>query len=169
MAGASTHFVFLYGTLKTTEPNHHVLFRRDPEGVTFVGEGQTVDLYPLIVTTPFNIPFLLDQEHTGKKILGEIYEINETTLELLDEFEGVPDFYDRKKVKVQLRADAKGQPISDNPKHLDVWLYCLPRFKRSLLDLPHLSNYRGDGVLAPKYNTYQPEIDGRLDMYLKDV
>ena len=66
MTAAVTHLAFMYGTLKTTEANHKVLFSRDPAGVTFVGEGQTVDLYPLVVTTPFNIPFLLHKENAGK-------------------------------------------------------------------------------------------------------
>ena len=66
MAGAATHLVFMYGTLKATEANHKVLFSRDPSGVSFKGEGQTLDLYPLVVTTPFNIPFLLQKENTGK-------------------------------------------------------------------------------------------------------
>ncbi|GFR79994.1 gamma-glutamylaminecyclotransferase [Elysia marginata] len=169
MTAEVTHLAFMYGTLKTTEANHKVLFSRDPAGVTFIGEGQTVDLYPLVVTTPFNIPFLLHQENAGKKIHGEIYQISETTLRLLDEFEGHPDFYERRKVKAELLTDADGHHLRDGPKVLDVWLYCLPRFKKDLLDLPYLSTYRGDGVVAPKYKTYTPDIDGRLDKYLHEL
>ncbi|KAK3761465.1 hypothetical protein RRG08_045692 [Elysia crispata] len=169
MTAAVTHLAFMYGTLKTTEANHKVLFSRDPAGVTFVGEGQTVDLYPLVVTTPFNIPFLLHKENAGKKIQGEIYQVSEATLRLLDEFEGHPDFYERRKVKAELLTDAALEPLGEGAKPVDVWLYCLPRFKKSLLDLPYLSIYRGDGVVAPEYKTYQPDVDGRLDKYLHEL
>lgn len=168
MAAEGTHLAFMYGTLKTTEANHKVLFSKDPEGVTYLGEGQTVDLYPLVVTTPFNIPFLLHKENSGKRIHGEIYQISEKTLSLLDEFEGHPNFYERRKVKAEFKTDAEGHSLGNDSKIVDVWLYCLPRFKKSLLDLPYLSTYRGDGVVAPEYKTYIPDVDGRLDKYLHE-
>ncbi|RUS90326.1 hypothetical protein EGW08_001924 [Elysia chlorotica] len=238
MAAAGPTLTFMYGTLKRTEANHQVLYSRDPAGVTFLGEGRTVDLFPLVVTTPFNIPFLLHKENTGKVSYsgggrrgaelgpvpasgdhalqhpvpvaqGEHWEgelshrggwveegrsldlyplvvttpfnipfllhkentgkVSKATLELLDEFEGHPDFYERRKVKAELLTDASGRCVEKSAKQVDVWLYCLPRFKESLLDLPHLSTYRGDGVVAPEYKTYQPDVDGRLDKYLHEL
>ncbi|GFO19757.1 gamma-glutamylaminecyclotransferase [Plakobranchus ocellatus] len=165
----TTHLAFMYGTLKSTEANHRVLFDKDPAGVAFVGQGQTAELFPLVVTTPFNIPFLLYKEETGKQVQGEIYQISERTLNLLDDFEGHPDFYERRKVKAELLTDSEGRPLDDSPKLVDVWLYGLPRFKKSLLELPYLPTYKGDGVVAPKYKVYSPDIDGPLDKYLHEV
>ena len=56
---------FTYGTLKRGEPNHHVL----NHNVTFVGEGWTAKSYPLVVISPFFVPFLLDKDsQPGAKV-----------------------------------------------------------------------------------------------------
>lgn len=53
------HKVFVYGTLKRGEPNHQ-WFSKDQGGYfKFLGEAQTVEKYPLIIGTKYNIPFLL--------------------------------------------------------------------------------------------------------------
>ena len=50
--------VFVYGTLKTGEPNHHWL--KDARGrSSFLGPGLTLDTWPLVVVTEYNIPMLL--------------------------------------------------------------------------------------------------------------
>ena len=50
-----------YGTLKKDFPNSYCL-----ADVKFVGEAQTVDKYPLIVASRFNIPYLLGAKLTEK-------------------------------------------------------------------------------------------------------
>lgn len=56
-AGLDT-LVFVYGTLKTGEPNHHWL--TDAQGrSSFLGPGLTLDTWPLVVVTKYNIPMLL--------------------------------------------------------------------------------------------------------------
>ena len=65
---AVKHLVFVYGTLKRGEPNHHVLV--DPtsnteNGPVFIGEGRTVLSFPLIIASNYNIPFILDAPGTG--------------------------------------------------------------------------------------------------------
>lgn len=59
-------FVFVYGTLKTDEPNHHWLTDTGNGSATFVGTGVMQNKYPLIIASRYNIPFLLDQLGTGK-------------------------------------------------------------------------------------------------------
>ena len=50
--------VFVYGTLKIGEPNHHWL--TDARGrSSFLGPGLTLDTWPLVVVTEYNIPMLL--------------------------------------------------------------------------------------------------------------
>ena len=61
--------VFFYGTLKRGEPNSEHLLNRN---VTFMTEGVTVDKWPLVVGTDFNIPFLLCKKGVGKVALSYI-------------------------------------------------------------------------------------------------
>ena len=55
--------VFLYGTLKPGEPSHNLLLSKGK--CTFQGKGTTVEEYPLIVATRYNVPFLLYKPGTG--------------------------------------------------------------------------------------------------------
>lgn len=53
--------VFVYGTLKKGQPNHHLISGGIDSGYCRVeGVGVTEAKYPLIVTTRYNAPFLLD-------------------------------------------------------------------------------------------------------------
>lgn len=54
---------FFYGTLKRNEPNHDQLKNLN---VTFLSEAITVDKYPLIIASDYNIPFLLNKKGYGK-------------------------------------------------------------------------------------------------------
>lgn len=57
---------FFYGTLKRNEPNYDHLMNLN---VTFLSEAVTVDKYPLIIASDFNIPFLLNKKGYGKVIV----------------------------------------------------------------------------------------------------
>ena len=50
--------VFVYGTLKIGEPNHHWLSEARGRS-SFLGPGRTLDTWPLVVVTKYNIPMLL--------------------------------------------------------------------------------------------------------------
>lgn len=101
MASRKNFLVFVYGTLKRSEPNHHVIdpslhTSPDTTGVSkFIGTARTEGRFPLVIGTRFNIPFLLDREGIGHQIKGEIYEVDEKVLEKLDALEDYPSFYDR--------------------------------------------------------------------------
>ena len=60
------HHVFVYGTLKRGLCN--VGKMTDPENgfSEFVGVAKTVEKWPLVVATKWNIPFLLDKPGVGK-------------------------------------------------------------------------------------------------------
>ncbi|BFZ17419.1 hypothetical protein BsWGS_20458 [Bradybaena similaris] len=162
------NIAFVYGTLKSGEANHHQLFAKGPNGSVFLGNGMTVSQFPLIVTTPYNIPFLLHKEGSGKRIKGELYLIDDDTLKYLDLFEGHPQWYERRLVKAKRFTDSQGNKL-DKPETLQVWLYGLPRFKKSLLELPQLEAYRDkDREIDKRYRPYNPEKDGSLIPYLFD-
>lgn len=87
--------VFVYGTLKRGEPNHHWLTRSDNGFARFVDSGATVERFPLVIGTRYNIPFLLDKRNTGNRIQGEVYEVDEKMFANLDILEDYPNYYDR--------------------------------------------------------------------------
>lgn len=95
MSARLNTFVFVYGTLKKGEPNHHWLTNEKNGFAKFIGSGITMTKFPLIVATKYNIPFLLNAPDTGRNINGEIYSIDDTMLTNLDDLEDYPKLYDR--------------------------------------------------------------------------
>lgn len=104
MSSASSlvfHRVFVYGTLKRGQPNHHIITNREEFGYSsFVTTGQTVEQFPLILGTRFNIPFLIAAPGKGKYVSGEIYNVDERMFAKLDELEDYPNLYDRMEVNI---------------------------------------------------------------------
>ncbi|GJQ10632.1 hypothetical protein GpartN1_g2423.t1 [Galdieria partita] len=76
-------FVFVYGTLKRGFPNHEFM-----KGI-FESQAVTLESYPLVVGTPMAVPFLLPFPSRGKRVKGELYKVDSTQLEYLDDFEAV--------------------------------------------------------------------------------
>lgn len=63
--------VFVYGTLKKGQPNHHLISGGIESGDCRVeGVGVTEAKYPLIVTTRYNVPFLLDAPNAGNAVVS---------------------------------------------------------------------------------------------------
>lgn len=87
--------VFVYGTLKKGEPNHHWLTNRENGVARFVARGSTVVKFPLVIGTRYNIPFLLAKPGVGNHIQGEIYEVDDNMFGQLDVLEDYPRYYDR--------------------------------------------------------------------------
>ncbi|XDV14484.1 hypothetical protein PO909_014726 [Leuciscus waleckii] len=76
--------IFVYGTLKEGQPNHFIM-KNDTNGqAEFVAYARTVDRYPLVIATKYNIPFLLNVSGMGQRVHGEIYRVDEKMLEFLD-------------------------------------------------------------------------------------
>lgn len=63
---AGVHLVFSYGTLKSGEPNFAVMNNPKTGKSTFVGVGETVNRYPLVVASQYAVPFLLLVEGKGE-------------------------------------------------------------------------------------------------------
>ena len=71
--------VFVYGTLKHGQPNHGLLETAiNSSQAEFLGQATTVDCWPLIIYSSFNIPFLLDCKGTGKASLLLVFGILNT-------------------------------------------------------------------------------------------
>jgi len=57
--------VFVYGTLKQNQPNNYHLNDTKNGSAIFRSVAVTVNKYPLVISTKYNIPFLLQNEGTG--------------------------------------------------------------------------------------------------------
>lgn len=68
----NVHLVLVYGTLKRGQPQEKVTTDESNGKATFVGRGQTVSKYPLVIGSKFNIPYLLLKEGVGNVCYFEI-------------------------------------------------------------------------------------------------
>ncbi|XP_051881792.1 gamma-glutamylaminecyclotransferase-like isoform X2 [Pristis pectinata] len=148
--------VFVYGTLKKGQPNHHYMIDGTQGKGKYCGSGVTAEKYPLVVAGKYNIPFLLDEPGSGQEVSGEIYTIDAQLLQFLDEFESCPELYQRKQVKIRtVEWEASDKMLGVQPDAdgmLLCFLYCTNTFDREWLKLPYYSNYDAFGKFGqPKY------------------
>ncbi|GCB71150.1 gamma-glutamylaminecyclotransferase-like isoform X1 [Scyliorhinus torazame] len=139
--------VFVYGTLKKGQPNHHYMVDGTKGKGLYCGTGHTHQKYPLVIAGKFNIPFLLHLPGKGHEIAGEIYLIDDQLLQFLDEFESCPDLYQRRPVGVRV---AEWQDIANTLEvkpNVDGMLECF---------LYNTTNYEQDWLKLPYYNNYDP-------------
>lgn len=135
------HRVFVYGTLKSKEPNAHVIAEAVEKGhARFLCRAQTIDRYPLIIASRYNIPFLLHHPGEGKNVWGEIYEVSDETLAVLDDFEGHPEVYLRHSLKTSMHFDCVASSDEENNDStveedviVECWTYFLYDFEPNLL------------------------------------
>lgn len=116
--------LFVYGSLKKGFDNHRIL----EKSAKRLGKAKTVSKFGMFEDSFGNYPYLISEPIY--KIEGELYKINrKELLEKIDEFEGAPDYYQRKKIRVQshhgikfaytyLRENIK-TPMNQKP--LKVW------------------------------------------------
>ena len=94
--------VFVYGTLMRGDVRHPAL-----DGQRFVATARTQPRYRLFDCGSY--PGLIEAEHDGVSVEGELYEVDRGGLEGLDRVEGVAErLYERKRVELQ-------PPFSDHP------------------------------------------------------
>ena len=80
--------VFVYGTLKRGYGNNILLRNSD-----FLGED-TIEDHTLVLEQAF--PYMVESK--GDKVRGEVYEVDERTVRLLDSLEGYPHHYQKKEI-----------------------------------------------------------------------
>lgn len=148
--------VFVYGTLKRGQPNHGVLLERGNGRAAFRGRGRTLEPYPLVIAGEHNIPWLLNLPGRGRRVLGEIYAVDERMLSFLDEFEGCPAMYQRTLVRVAVLEweDARGAP-EETPAAdgtLQCFVYSTATYDPEWVHLPHYDEYDSQGEHGLRYN-----------------
>jgi gamma-glutamylaminecyclotransferase len=88
------NLIFAYGTLKQGFSNNHYL-----SGSKFIGTGWTKQKYAMRIS--YGIPFIIMSEPLSQ-IYGELYQVDDFTLETLDDLEGHPNWYRREQVEIYL-------------------------------------------------------------------
>lgn len=117
-------FLFVYGSLKKGFDNNKLL----EKSTRRLGKASTVGKFGMFEDSFGNYPYLVKKPIN--RIIGEVYEIQrKELLDQLDAFEGAPDYYKRKKIKVKthhgihfayayIREDVD---IPDHQTPLKVW------------------------------------------------
>lgn len=77
--------LFVYGTLKKGFQNYDATLLEN----FYISGCNTIDLYPLVVANKYYSPVLINEKGVGNNVFGELYEINQNTLDLFDTLEGV--------------------------------------------------------------------------------
>ncbi|KAK4295661.1 hypothetical protein Pmani_031803 [Petrolisthes manimaculis] len=154
LSNMSQHMVFVYGTLKEDEPNHHWLTDKENGEARFVGIGTTRERYPLVIASRYNIPYLLAAPGKGEHVEGEVYKIDDKMLSKLDILEDHPKYYERKIKKVRLESE----------EEVECWVYLLFEFKPYMLELPFLTTYLSKGDLSKPYVASEDDISDPDDI-----
>jgi gamma-glutamylaminecyclotransferase len=119
-----SEFLFVYGSLKKGFDNHKLLTKHTKR----IGKAKTISKFGMYEDSFGNYPYLM--QTAINKIEGELYQIQrEELLKRIDEFEGAPDYYYRKKIKVQTHRGIKSAfvyistntVIPKEQKPLKVW------------------------------------------------
>jgi len=86
--------IFVYGTLKRGQRNDHLLLDQQ-----FLGTAQTLARYRLYDCGRH--PALVPDPGNGVAVRGEVWQVSKETLQKLDEYEGVPDYFSRRPILLQ--------------------------------------------------------------------
>ncbi|XP_054152510.1 gamma-glutamylaminecyclotransferase C-like [Oppia nitens] len=135
------HLMFVYGTLKRDQPNHYVLKDSNNGVADCVGTGYTIDKWPLVIATKYNITQLLYKKFIGHQIFGEIYAVDDRMLSRMNELECHPKFYRRMTIEIEM----------DDMSRKSMSTYFLTDFKPQLLELEMYNTYDTFGSHGLRY------------------
>ena len=123
------NLIAVYGTLKKGYSNYHRYLRN----AKYIGGGNTVDKYPLIIE---GLPYVVNQKGTGHNVTVDVFKVSNTALKQIDQLEGHPKWYKR----VQI-------PIKVKDKVLTCWIYFNPKTvgKNSKLHKTYTQSYSSYG------------------------
>lgn len=101
--------VFVYGTLKKGNHNHHLIAKAN-----YCGKAHTTKSeYQM-----YHLGGFPGVTKGDRVIYGEVYMVNEDVMKSLDRLEGHPSFYERILVPVGIYGDKKGEETSTK-----AWIY----------------------------------------------
>ncbi|RXN19449.1 gamma-glutamylaminecyclotransferase B-like protein [Labeo rohita] len=144
--------VFMYGTLKKGQPNYFRIEDAANGQAEFLARARTVEKYPLVIGSEYNIPFLLNVPGTGQRVYGEIYRVDQKMQKFLDKFEGCPEWYKRIKVKLEvLVVDGEGESTLKPGSIEEIDVYVKTTHEQDWLQKPTYENYDTNGDHGLKY------------------
>lgn len=135
-------YLFAYGSMKKGFNNHYRL-----EKDILIGEAITTHKYNIYPAPSFKYPYGIEKEKVWQ-IKGELYELNFTDIKVIDDFEGVPHYYYRKKI-----------PVIVKDKKYRAFIY----FKSDT----SLSGYESD-LSMNEWNKQWEKVGDKLSAYLDE-
>ena len=130
MNGRELTKIFVYGTLRKHKYNNVLLGKSK-----YLGEYRTIDKF--IMTSNGYIPFVSDAVKYSY-IKGEIYSVSPNVLKIVDNLEGHPHWYRRKKIKV----------TNNNGKNVvNVFIYINDNICRLVYNDGDFNNKERDNVI----------------------
>ena len=118
------HLVFVFGTLKQGYCNFHIN-RGQRVGVDHV----TVERYPLYILGDENLPWLLPAAGQGHPVVGQLFEVDDSTLAEMDQLERVDEALWYRRQSISVRPCEGGEICS-------AWVY-FGNHERMLLETVH--------------------------------
>lgn len=104
-----THLVFVYGTLLSGLRNHRCL-----EGTTYIGKASTLENFVMYAHSGYPAIVEPQGKDAGYTIFGEVYEVNDRVLMMLDHLEGYDpespktSLYQRSSIEVKINDNIEG-------------------------------------------------------------
>ena len=111
------HRIFVFGTLKRGFPNHDAVMTV----FQCLGRFRTVEPYPLVVGGKWFSVCLSDEPGEGKQVFGEILEVDDEGLGILDRLEGtyLPNRYHRITIAIESADGGSSLDALAYAKHRD--------------------------------------------------
>ncbi|CAI5638298.1 unnamed protein product [Oreochromis niloticus] len=147
--------VFVYGNLKKGQPNNYRMFDSNNGKAEYLGSAFTIQKYPLVITTEYNIPFLLNIPGQGHRVHGEIYKVDDQMLKFLDTFKSVPTIYQRTVVQLEVKewvGKMEGEEKLSPGSITEVFMYTTTSYQPDWPSLPCYESYDSEGDHGLKYN-----------------
>lgn len=104
------NYIAVYGTLKKGNSNYYNYLTTS----TYVGRGETLDKYPLLVQ---GLPFLVNKKGIGHNVTVDVFKVSDDVMRNVDGLEGHPRWYRREQVDIDM---GSGRVIS-------CWVYFNPK------------------------------------------
>ncbi|KAG8282234.1 hypothetical protein J6590_040466 [Homalodisca vitripennis] len=116
------HPVFIFGAMKRGEPMHHWLENPENGFCQFITKARTMEKFPMVIATKYNVPIVFYKPDVGHHIHGELYEMNLRMIKKLDKYEYLPSEIIAR-IETIMYNDSKTQELVKRPAIMYVKYY----------------------------------------------
>lgn len=170
LANPPCSLAFVYGTLKQGFSNHWLIEEVVGEGhAHFIGVAKSKQRFPL-VCGPFQVPFLLHIPNSGLQVKGELYAVDQSALELLDELEGVTKGHYVRRPLMLTGLQFLEVDCAPTSEILAEAYFAHPSLQRGLSSPPHIEAYTKKETVnyvyrkdRPKNRTFLEHVNNWID------